>query len=183
MEFRSIKILSILFKRYRVLSFLVLSWLEFCDEISWEWSLLSLDNSLLIVKPSSCRRILRNIQNTPIHQQAFADLASKFASTEHDGLILNLTDYLLIAFVIMDELFLDSARIYGNEGESRIPSWFPKYFTIRNKDPFRQCWTIELPNLENNRRNPKIYDLFYMVLLSKFRCNQAYDEAFNPDLK
>ena len=170
------------------LPFLILSWLKFSDEITWVWSLLSLDNSLLIVKPSSRLSSIyewfpEKLESTPIHQQAFAELANKFASNEHEDLILNITVYLLIAFVMIDGLFLDSARIYGNEGEFTIPSWFLKYYTIGNNDPFRQCWTIDLPILENNRKNLRTYNLFSMVLFSKFRCNQAYDEPFNQHLK
>ena len=45
------------------------------------------------------------LENTPIRQQAFAELANKFASNEHDDLILNITVYLLIAFVMIDGLF------------------------------------------------------------------------------
>ena len=59
-----------------------------------------------------------------LHHQASAELANKFASNEHEDLILNITVYLLIAFVMIDGLFLDSARIYGNEGKFTIPSCF-----------------------------------------------------------
>ena len=107
-------------------------------------------------------KITGSSHNT-MRNEAIKALNDKFTTTDHNDLIFNITDYLLLATVTLDGgSVYDRVRIYDNQGASKQSDWIPKHYPIGSFGtlPMQQCWTFEIPNMESNRKVNNLRLLF-----------------------
>ena len=76
------------------------------------------------------------------------NMEDQFSRVPHDNVIINITDFLLLASVVTDGY---ERIIFDNEGENKTNDWKPKYY-MRGNIPERQCWTFEMPFLKNLKK-------------------------------
>ena len=93
--------------------------------------------------------------NSQMRNEAIKAITDKFAITDHNDLIFNITDYLLLAIVKTDGgSIYESYKIYDNHGASKKSDWIPKHYPIGSFGtlPFQQCWTFEIPKMEDESK-------------------------------
>jgi hypothetical protein len=84
-------------------------------------------------------------------EEAAIKLSREFSKVSHENMVINITEYLLLALVETDPKDVGEDFKYDNHGKIKSQNWIPKHY-LSGSNPERQCWTFEMPILTDRKK-------------------------------